>query len=85
MDESCIIRFPGSSRVYVCVPRKVTKPDDYRKDNPPGEPPELHGISGFSEYFPALSEAKDGSKLIYSEYRDWLIAIEERVKELQDY
>lgn len=83
LDESRMIRGPGLLAVYV-PPKPLPRPDDYKRDFPPGYPPEVHYDGVRANYWVVLDERQmpfmSGTKVFNDEQMAWLQSVKEVVE-----
>jgi hypothetical protein len=88
MDESRIIRSSGSMFVYV-PPKPQRKPDDLRRDFPPGDPPQVHYVGRIANYWDVMQTGEMhvggyNNVRLTTDQMDWLRSIENAVEKMLD-
>jgi len=85
LEQSRIFHGPGALEVYV-PPNPPPHPDDYRRDFPPGEPPEVRYLGVTANYWMVLREGRmpfmSGTKVFTEDQMEWLRGIEKSVQEM---
>lgn len=85
LDESRLIKGPGFVSVYV-PPNPAPHPDDWKRDFPPGYPPEVHYHGVRANYWLVLREGSmpynSWNHKFSDEVMEWLRSVQGKVEKI---